>query len=98
MTDPASRIRISLTEFIKTGVKTNNLTDAVKALKSLPDVEFRQDQSCQTCKYVIDGVLQYRKSGVQRDQMSKLLEELCMIFAGWNRVGCKGRVENEIVS
>lgn len=96
-TDPSTEIKTALTEFIKTGIKTTKLTDSVKKLKTILDVEYRHSQSCETCKYVVDGVLQYRRSGMEKNQMSKLLEELCMIFTGWNDVGCKGRVANEVV-
>ncbi|KAI4459677.1 sphingomyelin phosphodiesterase [Holotrichia oblita] len=92
----STEIKTALTEFIKTGIKTTKLTDSVKKLKTIPDVEYRHSQSCETCKYVVDGIIQYRRSGMEKDQMSKLLEELCMIFVGWNDAGCKGRVANEV--
>ncbi|GJQ73032.1 hypothetical protein Trydic_g1666 [Trypoxylus dichotomus] len=94
--DPTTKIRTGLKEFIKNGVKTRNLTDAVHYLKTLPNVKYRDEQFCETCKYVVDGVLQYRRSGVQRKDMIKLLTELCIIFSGWNHAGCTGRVNIEI--
>lgn len=82
---------------MNTKVITDDLINSVKAMKRHTDVEERHDQSCRTCNYVVDGVLQYRRAGVQKNEMMPLLEDLCVIFSNWSRAACHGRVTNEIV-
>lgn len=83
-------------EFIKTITKPPGFIDFNTNLRNNNET-YQNAEICETCKFVVSGVLQYRKSGINKSLMTNLIKELCVIYSDWGEEACKGYTKLEIV-
>ncbi|XP_022919311.2 sphingomyelin phosphodiesterase-like [Onthophagus taurus] len=94
--EPYNKIATYLKEYIKNGVHQEGLTQAVNELKHLNNATFRSEQICNTCRYVIDGVIKFQRSGVSKEDMLKLIKYLCNTFSDHGPLMCNSMADMEI--
>ncbi|KAJ8921813.1 hypothetical protein NQ315_008445 [Exocentrus adspersus] len=73
-----------------------SLTKAVQNISKIENNAESDAVICETCKTVINHVIQYRRSGANKDSMKVYFKKLCKTFTDWGDTACQGYIDIEI--